>query len=70
MRDLAHRVIWTFVESLMGFLVAEPILNLLGGSVDMSYWYGALAASVASVAVVVKEAARQRVGHRQLDPMH
>jgi hypothetical protein len=57
MRDLAHRVLWTFVEATIGMLVASSLLD-----VDLPYLAISAASGVAAALVVVKEYAR-----RQLD---
>lgn len=64
LRDLGHRMLWTAVETFTGFVLAEPIIELLGGQLDVSYLHVAVGTTVASVAVVVKEYARKRLGAR------
>lgn len=54
--DLLHRVLWTFVQTFTGMLVATSLLNL-----DVTVLGAALAAGIADVLVVVKEYARHRL---------
>jgi hypothetical protein len=54
--DLAHRTLWTFVQTFTGVLVASSLLDL---NVDLIA--AGLAAAVADVLVVVKEYARAKL---------
>ena len=54
--DLAHRTLWTFVQTFTGMLVATSLLDL-----DVTLLSAALAAAVADVLVVLKEYARGRL---------
>jgi hypothetical protein len=54
--DLAHRTLWTFVQTFTGMLVATSLLDL-----DVTLLSAALAAAIADVLVVVKEYARYRL---------
>lgn len=54
--DLAHRTLWTFVQTFTGMLVATSVLDL-----DVTLLSAALAAAIADVLVVVKEYARHRL---------
>ena len=54
--DLAHRTLWTFVQTFTGMLVASSLLDL-----DVTLLSAALAAAIADVLVVVKEYARHRL---------
>lgn len=63
--DLGHRVVWTFVETFTGFLVAEPIIEAIGGTVNLPLWQTALGSSVAASVVPVKEYARKQLDKRR-----
>ena len=54
--DLAHRTLWTFVQTFTGVLVASSLLDL-----NVNLLAAALAAAVADVLVVVKEYARRKL---------
>jgi hypothetical protein len=54
--DLAHRTLWTFVQTFTGVLVASSLLDL---NVDLIA--AGVAAAVADVLVVVKEYARRKL---------
>jgi hypothetical protein len=54
--DLAHRTLWTFVQTFTGVLVASSILD-----VDMTVLAAAASAAIADVLVVVKEYARRQL---------
>ena len=54
--DLAHRTLWTFVQTFTGMLVASSLLDL-----DVTLLSAALAAAIADVLVVVKEYAKGRL---------
>jgi hypothetical protein len=56
LEDLAHRVLWTFVEAFAGFLVAAQVIAF-----DLSAVESAAGAAVASVLVVVKEYGRRQL---------
>ena len=61
--DLAHRTLWTFVQTFTGVLVASSLLDL---NVDLIA--AGLAAAVADVLVVVKEYARHKLeGNHETD---
>jgi hypothetical protein len=55
--DLAHRAIWTFVQTFTGSLAAANLLGL-----DWGVTAALAAAAVADVLVVVKEYARHQLG--------
>jgi len=54
--DLAHRTLWTAVQTLTGVLLASSLLDLGVGVLA-----AALAAAIADVLVVVKEYARRQI---------
>ena len=54
--DLAHRTLWTFVQTFTGVLVASSLLDL-----NVNQIAAGLAAAVADVLVVVKEYARGKL---------
>jgi hypothetical protein len=54
--DLAHRVLWTFVEAFAGFLVVGPLVSL-----DLTLVQTAAGSAGAAVLVVLKEYARRRL---------
>lgn len=54
--DLAHRTLWTFVQTFTGVLVASSLLDL-----NVNLLAAAVAAAVADVLVVVKEYARRKL---------
>jgi len=54
--DLAHRTLWTFIQTFTGVLVATSMLN-----VDMTVLAAAASAAIADVLVVVKEYARRQL---------
>jgi len=54
--DLAHRTLWTFVQTFTGVLVASSLLDL---NVDLLA--AGFAAAIADVLVVVKEYARAQL---------
>jgi hypothetical protein len=58
--DLAHRTLWTFVQTFTGMLVATSLLDL-----DVTLLSAALAAAIADVLVVVKEYARRELAGRE-----
>ena len=55
-RDLAHRTVWTFVQTFTGVLVASGLFDL-----QVGLFHAAVAAAVADVLVVVKEYARTQL---------
>jgi hypothetical protein len=57
LEDMAHRVLWTFVEAFAGFLVAAQVISF-----DLSAVQSAAGAGIASVLVVVKEYGRRQLG--------
>ena len=57
-RDLAHRSLWTAVQTFTGVLVTAGLFDL-----EVGLLHAAVAAAVADVLVVIKEYAR-----KQLDP--
>lgn len=59
--DLGHRILWTFVETFSGFLLAEPIIEAIGGTVNLPLWQTALGSSIAAAVVPVKEFARKQL---------
>ena len=54
--DLAHRTIWTFIQTFLGTLTAAALLDL-----DVTVLAAAAAAAIADVLVIVKEYARHRL---------
>jgi hypothetical protein len=54
--DLAHRTLWTFVQTFTGVLVASSLLDL-----NVNLLAAGLAAAIADVLVVVKEYARGKL---------
>jgi hypothetical protein len=55
--DLAHRTLWTFLQTFTGVLAAAGLFDL-----EVSLLHAAVAAAVADVLVVVKEYARTQLG--------
>ena len=55
-KDLAHRTLWTFVQTFTGVLVASGMFDL-----EVGLLHAAAAAAVADVLVVVKEYARKQL---------
>jgi hypothetical protein len=55
-KDLAHRTLWTFVQTFFGVLVASGMFDL-----EVGLLHAAAAAAVADVLVVVKEYARKQL---------
>jgi hypothetical protein len=58
--DLAHRTLWTFVQTFTGALVASSMLD-----VDMTVLAAAASAAIADVLVVVKEYAKRQLAGRK-----
>ena len=54
--DLAHRALWTFVQTFLGTLTASNLLDL-----DLGIVAAITAGAVADVLVVVKEYARHQL---------
>jgi len=54
--DLAHRALWTFVQTFTGVLVASGLFDL-----GVGILHAAAAAAIADVLVVVKEYARAQL---------
>jgi hypothetical protein len=54
--DLAHRTVWTFVQTFSGVLVASGMFDL-----EVGLLHAAAAAAIADVLVVVKEYARTQL---------
>jgi hypothetical protein len=54
--DLAHRTVWTFVQTFTGVLVASGMFDL-----EVGLLHAAAAAAIADVLVVVKEYARTQL---------
>jgi hypothetical protein len=54
--DLAHRTLWTFIQTFTGVLVASSMLN-----VNMTVIAAAASAAIADVLVLVKEYARRQL---------
>jgi len=54
--DLAHRTLWTFVQTFTGVLVASGLFDL-----EVGLLHAAAAAAIADVLVVVKEYARTQL---------
>jgi hypothetical protein len=57
LEDMAHRVLWTFLEAFAGFLVAAQVVTF-----DLSALESAAGAGVAAVLTVVKEFGRRQLG--------
>jgi len=57
LEDIAHRVLWTFVEAFSGFLVAAQVVAF-----DLSAIQSAAGAGVAAVLTVIKEYGRRQLG--------
>ena len=57
--DLAHRSLWTFVQTFIGTLT---VANLMG--IDFGIIAAAAAAAVADVLVIIKEYARHQLEPR------
>ena len=55
-RDLAHRSLWTFVQTFTGVLITAGLFDLEVGLI-----HAAVAAAFADVLVVVKEYARTQL---------
>ena len=55
--DLAHRSLWTFVQTFTGTLVTAGLFDL-----EFGLLHAAAAAAIADVLVVVKEYARAQLG--------
>lgn len=63
MPDLLHRVVWTFIEAFLAVLIAVGLADATTiMAIDASVLDAGLVAGIASVAVVVKEEARKRLG--------
>jgi hypothetical protein len=56
-KDLAHRTLWTFVQTFTGVFVASGMFDL-----EVGLLHAAAAAAIADVLVVVKEYARTQLG--------
>ena len=54
--DLAHRTLWTFIQTFTGVLVASGLFDL-----ELGLLHAAAAAAIADVLVVVKEYARHQL---------
>jgi hypothetical protein len=54
--DLAHRTVWTFVQSVTGMLTAGVIFDL-----DVTVLHAIAAGAIADVLVVIKEYARTQL---------
>ena len=54
--DLAHRTLWTFIQTFTGVLVAAGLFDL-----ELGLFHAAAAAAIADVLVVVKEYARHQL---------
>jgi hypothetical protein len=57
--DLAHRALWTFVQTFLGTLTVASLMDL-----DFGLVAAAGAAAVADVLVIVKEYARHQLEQR------
>jgi hypothetical protein len=55
-KDLAHRTLWTFIQTFTGVLVASGLFDL-----EVGLLHAAAAAAIADVLVVVKEYARTQL---------
>lgn len=56
LEDVAHRVLWTFVEAFAGFMLAAEVVAF-----DLELIHSAAGAAVAAVLTVVKEYGRRRL---------
>ena len=54
--DLAHRTLWTFVQTFTGVLITSSLFDL-----EVGILHAAMAAAIADVLVVVKEYARAQL---------
>ena len=54
--DLAHRTLWTFIQTFTGVLVTSGLFDL-----EVGLFHAAAAAAIADVLVVVKEYARHQL---------
>jgi len=61
-RDLAERVIWTFLQSFAGALVTGGVLDGVSGVADITGWQAAGLAGVAAVISLIKGLAAKFVG--------
>jgi hypothetical protein len=59
LEDLAHRALWTFVQSVTGMLTAGALFDL-----DLTVLHAIAAGAIADVMVVAKEYARQQLAPR------
>ena len=59
LEDLAHRALWTFVQSVTGMLTAGALFDL-----DLTVLHAIVAGGIADVMVVAKEYARQQLAPR------
>jgi len=59
LHDLAHRAVWTFVQTFLGTLTVASLMDL-----DFGLVAAAGAAAVADVLVIVKEYARHQLEQR------
>lgn len=59
---IRHKIVWTFIETLLGFATVDALIPVFGGTINVSFWQQALAASVAAAIVPLKEHARARRG--------
>jgi hypothetical protein len=56
LQDLAHRVLWTFLQTMSGVMVASAMFSL-----DLNLLHAAVAAGVADALVLVKEASKTKL---------
>jgi len=56
LEDVAHRVLWTFIESFAGFMLAAEV-----ASFDLELLHSAAGAALAAVLTVAKEYGRRRL---------
>jgi hypothetical protein len=56
LEDVAHRVLWTFLESFSGFMLAAEVATF-----DLTLLESAAGAGLAAVLTVVKEYGRRRL---------
>ena len=54
--DLAHRTLWTFVQTFTGVLITANLFDL-----EVGILHAAMAAAIADVLVVVKEYAKAQL---------
>lgn len=61
-RDLVERVVWTFLQALVGALITGGVLDGVAGVADITGWQAAGLAGVAAVISLIKGLAAKFVG--------